>query len=113
MRASVPFASVIIQTLPAPIAMPPSLLPIVSGSVAVTLPVFRSMREMLGSPQLGTQTEPNPAARPEHGFLPTVIVSTIVLASGSMRVTVCFGEFETQTCSSMASQSGTPGMSNT
>src|SRR5687767_10397767 len=97
MRASVPFASVIIQTLPAPVARPPSLLPIVSGSVAVTFPVLRSILETLGSPQFGTHRLPKPAANPEHGFLPTAIVSTILLAFGSIRVTVCFGEFETHT----------------
>ena len=77
--------------LPAPLASPPSLSPIVSGRVAVTFPVFRSMRETLGSSQLGTQRLPKPAASPEHGPLPTAIVSTIVLAFGSIRVTLFFG----------------------
>ena len=99
--------------LPEPVARPPSLLPIVNGNVAVTLPVLRSIRDTLGSPQFGTQRLPKPTVNPEHGFLPTAIVSTILLAFGSMRVTVCLGEFETQKCSSIACQSGTPGTSKT
>src|ERR1043166_1799617 len=47
MRASVPLASVIIHTLPAPVARQPSVLPIPMEKVAVTLPVLRSRREML------------------------------------------------------------------
>ena len=99
--------------LPAAVANPPSLLPIVSGSVAVIFAVFRSTRDTLGSPQFGTHSDPKPVVNPEHGFFPTVMVSTILLALGSIRETECFGELETHTCSSIASQSGTPGMSNT
>jgi len=113
MRASVPCASIMIQKLPAPTAMPPSLLPIVSGNVAVTLPDLRSIRETLLSPQVGTQTDPKPAARPEHGLAPTAMLSTILLVAGSIRVTLFLGEFEIQRCSSTAIQSGAPGMSNT
>src|SRR5262245_55308927 len=113
MRDRVPFASVIIQTLPAPVVRPPSSFPIVSFSVAEILPVPRSRRETLGSPQLGTQRLPKPAARPEQGALPTGIVATIALAFGSIRVTLFFCSFETQTCSSIAIQSGMPGMLKT
>src|SRR5262249_38242836 len=81
-RASVPLLSVIIQYEPAPIAMPPSLLPIVDGNVAETLPVFRSIRETVLSPQFGTQRLPNPAASPEHGRAPTVMVSRITFFFG-------------------------------
>src|SRR4029079_8464676 len=112
-RASVPLVSVINQTLPAPAAIPPSLSPIVVGSVAVTVPVFRSTRDIVDSPQLGTHRVPKPAASPEHGALPTLIRPTTALARGSMRVTEFAGSFETHTSSSMASQSGAPGTAKT
>ena len=50
--------------------------------VAVTLPVFKSTRDSVWSPQLGTQRLPNAAARPEHGRLPTGIVAATVLVVG-------------------------------
>ena len=62
------------------------------------------------SPQLGTQRLPNPAARPEQGFLPTVNVVAALLF-GSSRDTAFFGEFDTHTSLSTAIQSGAPGTS--
>src|SRR3982751_328939 len=113
MRASVPFASVMIQTLPAPTTIDPSLLAIADGNVAVTAPLFRSTRAIDLSPQFGTQRLPNPAARPEHGPLPTATVAATGLVFGSKRATLSFGRFDTQTDSSTAIQSGEPGYGNT
>jgi len=45
--------------------------------------------------------------------LPTSIVAATVLDFGSSRATLFFGAFETQTCSSTASQSGLPPTSKT
>src|SRR5258708_8973958 len=113
MRASVPLASVIIHTLPAPVARPPSVLPVPNGTVAVTLPVFRSTRESVWSPQFGTHRLSKPIASPEHGLLPTVTVSAVLLVFGSRRATLFFGLFETHTDSPTAIQSGAPGTSKT
>src|SRR5258706_10688335 len=110
-RTSVPFLSMTSQTLDAPTAMPPSLVPMVVAIVAVTLLVFRSTRAKVLSRQLGTQRLPNPTASPEQGRLPVVIVATTVLVFGSSRLTVSFGALDTQACSSIASQSGEPGTS--
>src|SRR6266700_1684983 len=109
MRASVPLLSVTIQMLPAPAAMEPSVLPMAQGMVAVTLPVLRSTRESVWSPQLGTQRLPNPAARPEHGRFPTSIVPAAALVFGFSRTTLSRGLFEIQMSSSTAIQSGAPG----
>src|SRR5262249_56382613 len=108
MRASVPFASVMIQMLSAPATIEPSDSPILLFMVAVTAPLFRSTREIVLSPQLGTHRLPKSAASPEHGSLPTVVVVT-AFDFGSSRDTVFFGSFDTQTMVltvSMASQSG-------
>src|SRR5688500_762766 len=118
MRVSVPFASVITHTLPAPVARPPSDCWTSKGSVASTLPSFRLTRIRLlpvpsFAPQLGTHRLPNPTASPEHGCLPTAMLAATLFVLGSSRWTVSFGLFETHTCSSMARQSGTPGSSNT
>ena len=102
-----------IQTLPAPAAIEPSEFPIVVLIVAVTSPVFRSTREIVWSPQLGTHTLPNPAARPEQGLARRRSWPTTVFVLGSRRDTLSFGLFETHTCSSIASQSGVPGTRNT
>src|SRR5438874_8203531 len=98
-----------IQMLPAPAAIEPSLLAMVDRIAGVTAPVFRSTRAIVLSPQLGTHRLPNPAARPEHGPLPTGMIAATVLALGSNRATLSFGRFDTQTDSSMAIQSGDPG----
>src|SRR5437016_1939399 len=81
--------------------------------VAITLPVFTSRRASARSPQSGTHTLPNPAARPEHGRLPTAVVAVMVLVFGSSYETVSFGSFDTHTCSSIAIQSGEPGTCKT
>src|SRR6478609_9717147 len=107
-RASVPFASVMIQMLPPPATIDPSELPIVDRMVAVTVPVFRSTRLNVESPQLGTHKLPNAAARPEQGRLPTGIVVATVLVFAASRVTLSLGLFEIQTSSSTAIQSGDP-----
>ena len=99
--------SVRIQKLPAPIATPPSESAMVMGNVACGLPSLRSSRVIVESPQLGTQTLPNPAASPEHGCFPTAN-GVMALLFGSSRPTVFFGEFETQTSLSIAIQSGAP-----
>ena len=59
------------------------------------------------SPQFGTHRLPNPAARPEHGCLPTANVVAAALF-GSRRATMFFGEFETHMSLSAAIQSGAP-----
>src|SRR5581483_2344466 len=112
-RASVPFASVTIQTLPAPVAIEPSVFPIVVLIVDATAPLFRSTRAIVESPQLGTQRLPKPAARPEHGRLPVAIVAATVFVFGSSFATLSFGLFEIQTASSTAIQSGAPGTAKT
>src|SRR2546423_1374354 len=99
------------QTLDAPTATPPSLLPIVVAIDAVTAFVLRSTRASVLSRQFGTQRLPNPTASPEQGRLPVVIVATTTLVFGSSRLTVSFGALDTQACSSIASQSGVPGTS--
>src|SRR5262245_10145042 len=115
MRASVPFLSIISQTLPAPAAMPPSESPMVIGTVAVTALVFKSTRASVLSPQFGTQRLPNAAARPEHGCLPAprATVAATVFVFGSNRDTLSFGSFDTHADSSIASQSGCPPTVNT
>src|SRR5579864_7089269 len=60
---------------------------------------------------MGIQTLPKPKARPAQGPLPVAMVSVILLVLGSMRVRLSFGLFEIQTDSSIAIQSGAPGMS--
>jgi hypothetical protein len=60
---------------------------------------------------LGTHTLPKPAASPEQGSLPTVMVAMTRLLLGSSRDTLFFGEFETHTSLSIAIQSGAPGTS--
>src|SRR3954470_14741126 len=77
-RASVPCASVISQMLPAPATIDPSELPIVVLIVAFTSPLFRSTRVIVLSPQCGTQSVPNAAARPEQGRAPVAIVAATV-----------------------------------
>src|SRR5260370_8779288 len=111
MRASVALASVIIHTLPAPVARPPSVLPIPNGTVAVTLPVFRSTRESVWSPQFRTHRLSKPIASPDHGLLPTVTMSEVLLVFGSSRATLFFGLFDTHTDSPTSTQSCTPGPS--
>src|SRR5580765_7356776 len=84
MRASVPFLSIISQTLPAPLAMPPSESPIVIGTVAVVAFVLRSRRDIVWSPQFGTHKLPKPIARPEQGCLPApraMVVALLVFGS--------------------------------
>ena len=68
--------------------------------VAETAPVFRSIREIVLSPQLGTQRLPKPVARPEQGrFCPRRVsmVAATLLVLGSNRDTLSLGLFETQT----------------
>src|SRR5476649_2762404 len=88
MRASVPFASVTIQMLPPPATIDPSELPIGTVIVAAIAPVFRSTREIVWSPQLGTHRLPNAVASPEHGRLPTGTTAVNVLVFGFSRVTL-------------------------
>src|SRR5262245_24004156 len=110
MRASVPFLSVTIQTLSAPVTIDPSDSPTPAFNVAAVDVLFRSTREIVWSPQLGTQRLPKSAARPEHGSLPTAIV-VAAFDFGSSRDTLFFGSFETHVkllTGSMASQSGLP-----
>src|SRR3954469_11315290 len=99
--------------LPAPATIDPSELAIVVLIGVVTAPLLRSTREIVRSPQLGTQRLPNAAVSPEQGPLPTGIVAVTVLVFGSKRATLSFGRFETQTSSSTAIQSGEPGYGNT
>src|SRR5262245_47195326 len=101
MRARVPFASVITHTLPAPVATPPSELPIVTGIFAVTPLVLRSIRASDFAPHCGTQRLPNPAARPEHGAapFPRSIVAATLLVLTSNRDTLSFGSFDTNAAS--------------
>src|SRR5262245_9033263 len=115
MRRSVPLASAMIQTLPAPVATDPSELPMVVFIVALTVPVFRSICDSVWSPQFGTHRLPNPVASPEHGRLPDPrsMVAATLLDLGSNRETESFGLFETHADSSMANQSGLPPTSKT
>src|SRR4051794_16387754 len=99
--------------LPAPATIDPSGLPIVVLIVAFTSPLFRSTRVIVLSPQCGTQSVPNAAARPEQGRAPVAIVAATVFVFGSKRATVPFGAFETHTDSSTAIQSGEPAYGNT
>src|SRR5213075_314885 len=99
-RASVPLASVSIQMLPAPATMEPSEPAMVVWMVAVMVPVLRSTRDSVWSPQLGTQRLPKAAARPEHGREPTGIVAATVLVVALSLATLSFGLFEIQTSSS-------------
>src|SRR5262249_59466335 len=87
----------------------------VVGIVAAMAPVFRSILDMVLSPQFGTHRLPNPAASPEQGCLPapSAIVAPTVFVFGSRRDTLSFGSFETQADSSTASQSGWPPVSQT
>src|SRR5215471_9435680 len=72
------------------------------------------MRDSVLSPQFGTHTLPNPAARPEQGRLPTAMAATTVLVLGSSRWTVPFGPLVTHTASSVITcQSGVPSTGNT
>src|SRR5262245_61814773 len=115
MRASVPFLSVMIQTLSAPVTIDPSDSPTPTFSVVAIDLLVRSTRAIVCSPQLGTHRLPNSAARPEQGSLPTAIVVT-AFDFGSSRDTVFFGSLETHVTlltGSMASQSGLPGTSYT
>src|SRR5437773_2087684 len=112
-RASVPFASVISQMLPAPATTDPSELPIVVLIVAVIALVLVSTRTIVLSRQFGTHTLPNATARPEQGRLPVVIVAATVFVFGSNRAMVSFGAFDTHTASSTAIQSGFPSYGNT
>src|SRR5258706_10087633 len=98
-----------IQMLPAPAAIEPSLLATPVWMTADTAPVFTSTRAIVLSPQLGTHRLPNPTASPEQGPLPTAIVAATVLDLGSSRSTLSLGRFDTQTDSSTAIQSGDPG----
>ena len=110
-RASVPLASVIIQTLPAPATIDPSELPIV-GLDRGRRPrrSSRSTREhrlvaAVRHPQAaeaGGEAGAGRLADGDRGRRPVFVL-------GSMRDTLSFGLFETQTCSSIASQSGVPG----
>src|SRR4029079_5733924 len=81
--------------------------------VAVTGAVFRSTRATVESPQFGTQRLPKAATSPEQGCLPTDNVAPTRLVDGARRDTLSFGLFDTQTASSIASQSGVPGTGNT
>src|SRR4029450_10224642 len=104
-----------IQTLPAPVAIAPSELPIGIAMVAVTALVARSMREIVLSPQLGTHTLPKPVVNPQQGRLPAPrsIVAATMLVFGSNRETLSFGLFDTHAAASMGSQSGVPPTPNT
>src|SRR5260221_13680741 len=97
-----------IQMLPAPATIDPSLLAIVAWIAGATAEVWRSTRAIVLSPQLGTHRLPNATASPEHGSAPTASVAATVLAFGSSRATEFFGRFETHTDSSTAIQSGEP-----
>src|SRR4051794_26090758 len=99
--------------LPAPATIDPSELPMVVLIVALTSPLFRSMRVSVLSPQFGTHNVPNAAASPEHGRAPVAIVERTVFVFGSKRATVPFAAFETHTDASTAIQSGDPAYANT
>src|SRR5439155_18656824 len=101
------------QMLPAPAANDPSELPIVVRIVAVTAPVLTSTRDSVLSPQFGTHTLPNATARPEQGRLPVAMGVPIVFVFGSSLARLSFGAFDTHAASSIASQSGVPGYTNT
>src|SRR6202007_111203 len=74
MRESFPLGSVTSQTASSLVAMPPSLSAGPAGTVAITALVLMSTREIVLSPQFGTQMLSNPAAKPEQGRLPTAMV---------------------------------------
>ena len=67
-RVSSPLAEVTIQTLPAPVAMPPSESAGPAGMTACAAPVSALTRTTLLSPQLGIHKLPKPTAKPEHGL---------------------------------------------
>src|SRR5262245_18783981 len=114
MRETTPLGSLTTHTLPPPTAIPPSLAAGPTGIVASSSLVTIDTREMVLSPQFGTQMLSNPAAKPEHGRLPTVIAFTTVLVFGSSRCSVPLGPFDTHTASSVTTcQSGTPSTGNT
>src|SRR5438552_9369540 len=102
-----------IHTLPAPVAIEPSLFAMPVRMVAAIAPLFRSTRAMVLSPQFGTHRLPNPTANPEQGPFPTGMTAADVFVFGSKRATLSFGRFETHTDSSTAIQSGAPGYGNT
>ena len=108
-RESFPLGSVTSQTASSLVAMPPSLSPGPAGTVASTKFVWMFTREISLSPQLGDQMLPKPAARPEQGRLPTVIVAAILFVFISSRCRALRGSFATQTASSVSTcQSGAP-----
>src|ERR1700681_4411535 len=114
MRDKVPFVSVKYQTLSSLAAMAPSVLAGPSGIVATTLFVATSMRDRVLSPQLGTQTLPNPTASPEQGSLPTGMTAATLFVFGSSRAIVFFGLSPIHTESGrIATQSGDPSTGKT
>src|SRR5579863_399243 len=81
-RDKVPLRSVVSQTLPAPVAIPPSDSAGGAPIVATICALRSSTRRSERSPQLGIQIEPKPAARPEQGlFTVTMDVGRLVVAS--------------------------------
>src|SRR5215468_7166566 len=103
-RVSVLLPSLTTQTASALVVRPPSLLAMPIGIVATTALVLMSTRASAGlapfstfgrSPHSGTHTLPNPAARPEHGRLPTSMFAATVLVFMSSRWTVFLGPLET------------------
>src|SRR5689334_16222630 len=102
-----------IHTLPAPVAIEPSLFAMPVWIVAAIAWLFRSTRAMVLSPQFGPHRLPTPAASPEQGPFPTAMTAATVFVFGSRRAMLSLGRLETQTDSSTAIQSGEPGYGNT
>src|ERR1700694_3629714 len=88
MRVSVPFLSGTIQMLSLLAVIPPSAPAGPIRRMALIWFVFTSTRASVGVlPQTGTQTLPNPNARPEHASPDSPIFATTLLVDGSMRCT--------------------------
>ena len=79
--------------------------------VAMTLLLIVSTRDMVASPQFGTQILPNPMPRPAHGRRPTVTWAATLLVAASIRVMLFLALLEIHTApESMPTQSGEPAM---
>src|SRR3984893_18523801 len=100
MRASIPLGLVTIQTLPAPVVIPPSALAGPPGIRAITFLVSKSTLTRLWSAQPGTHKLLKPIARPEHGFA-TVTDSPTLLVVAFRRITEFVDELVTQTDSAV------------
>jgi len=71
------------QTLPAPLARPPSESATLTAIFACSIPVCTSNRTRTPSPQLGDQMLSNANIRPEHGALTLTTSATVLLLAST------------------------------